>query len=32
MEVLFPPARNSYALDMQIKDPDGNVLWFGCGA
>lgn len=31
MGVLYPPTRNSYALDMQVKDSDGNVLWFGCG-
>ncbi|MBS1724718.1 MAG: VOC family protein [Armatimonadetes bacterium] len=31
MEVLYPPTRNSYAADFQVKDADGNVLWFGCG-
>ncbi|MBX7132966.1 MAG: hypothetical protein K1X67_09850 [Fimbriimonadaceae bacterium] len=30
-EFLYPPTRNSYAFDMQVKDADGNVLWFGCG-
>jgi len=31
VEVLYPPTKNTYAVDMQVKDRDGNVLWFGCG-
>jgi catechol 2,3-dioxygenase-like lactoylglutathione lyase family enzyme len=27
--VVERPTNQSWALEMQIKDPDGNVLWFG---
>jgi hypothetical protein len=23
------PTNQSYALDLKIKNPDGNILWFG---
>jgi hypothetical protein len=27
--VVQRPTNQSYALDLKIKDPDGNILWFG---
>jgi|SRR5579863_8555766 len=27
--VLQPPTNQTFALDLKIKDPDGNTLWFG---
>lgn len=29
IEVVQSPTNRSWALEMKIKDPDGNVLWFG---
>jgi predicted enzyme related to lactoylglutathione lyase len=29
VEIVQRPTNQRYALDMRIKDPDGNILWFG---
>lgn len=29
IEIVQRPTNQHYALDMKIKDPDGNILWFG---
>jgi len=29
VEIVQRPTNQRYALDMKIKDPDGNILWFG---
>jgi len=28
-EVVERPTNQTFALEMRIKDPDGNILWFG---
>ena len=27
--VVQRPTNQTFALEMKIKDPDGNILWFG---
>jgi catechol 2,3-dioxygenase-like lactoylglutathione lyase family enzyme len=29
VEVVQRPTNQTFALEMKIKDPDGNILWFG---
>lgn len=29
VEVMQPPKNYSWAYEMKLKDPDGNVLWLG---
>jgi hypothetical protein len=29
VEVVQQPTNQPWALEMKIRDPDGNVLWFG---
>ncbi|MEM9418719.1 MAG: VOC family protein [Planctomycetota bacterium] len=31
VEVIQPPTNNSWAYEMKLADPDGNVLWLGTG-
>jgi len=30
-EVVVPPQNRPWAYEFRVKDPDGNVLWFGSG-